>query len=76
MTTLTVQVDDALMERTMKIASSKQASLDDFVADALKVATEQNSPSCAAPLSIKEAMARLGHVHFDPPYSREEMNER
>ncbi len=82
MTTLTLQVEDALMEKTQAIAKSKEASLDEYVVDLLKSAVQQNqglerseSPEERGQ-RWDELLAKFGRYDTGGPFTRDELNER
>ena len=82
MTTLTIQLEEALLEKTQAIAKATDASLDEYVAGVLKSAVEQ--PRMSADKDSPEErgrrwdafMADFGKYDTGGPYTRDEMNER
>ena len=82
MTTLTVQVDETLLQKTQALAKAKEASLDEFVLDLLKTAVDQNDPLNQADSPEErgrrwdDMMEQFGKYDTGGPFTRDELNER
>ncbi len=83
MTTLTVNLDDSLVKRTLELAEARHATVDDIVADALKEVSlrwnrrpDDIEGGEDRRLQMEAAMLKFSNFDTGGPYSRDEMNER
>ncbi len=83
MTTVTLQLDESLLNETKAEAEARHSSLDAVVADALQRASSQWKGEASFEESIearrsrlRSAIAKFSHFDTGGPYTRDEMNER
>jgi hypothetical protein len=83
MTTVTLQLDESLLNETKAEAESRHSSLDEVIADALLRASSQWKSEASSAESVEErrdrlqsAIAKFSRFDTGGPYTREEMNER
>jgi Arc/MetJ-type ribon-helix-helix transcriptional regulator len=74
MTTVTLQLDEKLLEKIKDIAAARHASVDDVVADALQLMESEEDPAAGFLTLMGELRARgVGPL---PQMTREERNAR
>jgi predicted transcriptional regulator len=83
MTTLTVQLDDELLQRTRQMAETRHTTVDSLVADALsEVSQRWNGDMKTAEdkearlKKFENALAKFSGHDTGGPFTRDEMNER
>ena len=83
MATVTLKLDEALLNETRAEAEARHSSVDAVVADALHLASSQWKTEGSSAESIEArrdrlaaAIAKFSHFDTGGPYTRDEMNER
>jgi hypothetical protein len=74
MATLSVQIDDQLLERTREMAARRCGSLEAYVCETLEQALAGTPTQTGA--DYLQMMERLSYARSAGPYTRDEMNER
>ena len=73
MTTVTLKTDEELLAKASDAIARRNMSLEEFWEKALREVAGETDGDV---MSVAEAMSRLKHLKFEPPYSRDEMHER